>query len=39
MPGEIFGLLYNLSDDGKEIIFSTQEMQGQISIIENPFLK
>jgi len=39
MPGEIFGLLYNLSDDGKEIVFATQEMQGQISIIENPFLK
>ena len=39
MPGEIFGLLYNLSNDGKEIVFATQEMQGQISIIENPFLE
>jgi Tol biopolymer transport system component len=31
--------IYNLSDDGKEIIFSTREFSGQISIIENPFLK
>jgi Tol biopolymer transport system component len=30
---------HNLSDDGKEIIFSTKEFSGQISIIENPFLK
>jgi hypothetical protein len=30
---------HNLSDDGKEIIFSTREFNGQISIIENPFLK
>lgn len=32
-------LIHNLSDDGKEIIFSTQEFQGQISMIENPFMK
>ena len=31
--------IHNLSDDGKEIIFSTREFSGQISIIENPFLK
>ncbi len=31
--------MYNLSDDGKEIIYSTMEFQGQISMIENPFLK
>jgi Tol biopolymer transport system component len=31
--------IYNLSADGKEIIFSTKEFNGQISIIENPFLK
>jgi serine/threonine protein kinase len=31
--------IHNLSDDGKEIIFSTQEFSGQISMIENPFLK
>jgi serine/threonine protein kinase len=31
--------IHNLSDDGKEIIFSTREFNGQISIIENPFLK
>ena len=32
-------LFHSLSDDGKEIVFSTQEFQGQISIIENPFMK
>ena len=32
-------LIHSLSDDGKEIVFSTQEFQGQISIIENPFMK
>ena len=32
-------LFHSLSDDGKEIVFSTQEFQGQISMIENPFMK
>jgi dipeptidyl aminopeptidase/acylaminoacyl peptidase len=31
--------IYNLSANGKEIIYSTQEFNGQISIIEDPFLK
>jgi serine/threonine protein kinase len=35
---KLFGKAY-LSDDGKEIIFSTQEFIGQISMIENPFVE
>jgi len=38
-PKLLAGNRYILSDDGKEIIFSTQELSGQISMIENPFLK
>jgi len=30
---------YNLSDDGKEVIFATHEFQGKILIIENPYIK
>jgi serine/threonine protein kinase len=30
---------YYLSDDGKEIVYSTREFNGQISMIENPFLE
>lgn len=30
---------YSLSDDGKEVIFATQEFQGKILIIENPYIK
>ena len=35
----IFSLLYNISDDGQENVFDTQEMKGHISIIENPFME
>ena len=31
--------VYYLSDDGMEILFSTQYFTGQITMIENPFLK
>ena len=31
--------VYNLSDDGREIVYATREFQGRISVIENPYIK